>query len=161
MTLRADLGLLWDRIAIEDLITGYAVAVDDGDWEAYRGLFAPGGRADYTSAGGIAGPAAEVAEWLAGTMTLFPVRQHLIVNRRVRAPEGYRSVGDPAWAGADFLNPMRLVDPADPVPAEGSPGVPNFCAAGRYSFSLTRVAEPHDWRFAEVVVREKWKHLAG
>lgn len=53
MTQRVELATVRDRLAVDELITEYAVAVDDGDWEAYRGLFAPEGRADYRSAGGI------------------------------------------------------------------------------------------------------------
>lgn len=83
MTQRVDLATMMDRLAIDELVTGYAVAVDDADWNAYRALFTGDGRADYRSSGGIEGSAAEVADWLAETMRVFPVRQHLIVNRRV------------------------------------------------------------------------------
>ncbi len=84
MTQRVELATVRDRLAVDGLITDYAVAVDDGDWEAYRELFAPRGRADYRSAGGIEGEARAVAAWLAESLRLFPMRQHLIVNRRVR-----------------------------------------------------------------------------
>ena len=84
MTQRVELATVRDQLAVDGVITDYAVAVDDGDWEAYRGLFAPDGRADYRSAGGIEGQATAVADWLAESMRLFPMRQHLIVNRRVR-----------------------------------------------------------------------------
>jgi hypothetical protein len=57
MTQRVELATVMDRLAVDGLVTEYAVAVDDGDWEAYRGLFAPDGRADYRSAGGIEGDA--------------------------------------------------------------------------------------------------------
>jgi hypothetical protein len=57
MTQRVELATVRDRLAVDGLVTDYAVAVDDGGWEAYRGLFAPRGRADYRSAGGIGGEA--------------------------------------------------------------------------------------------------------
>lgn len=41
-------------------------------------------------------------------MTLFPVRQHLIVNRLIRLEDQGGSPGDTARVRADFLNPMRL-----------------------------------------------------
>lgn len=44
---------MMDRLAVDEVVTDYAAAVDDGDWEAYRGLFTLKGRADYRSAGGI------------------------------------------------------------------------------------------------------------
>jgi 3-phenylpropionate/cinnamic acid dioxygenase small subunit len=44
MTQRVELAIVMDRLAVDEVITEYAVAVDDGDWEAYRKLFAPDGR---------------------------------------------------------------------------------------------------------------------
>lgn len=158
MTQRVDLAGVMDRLAIDELVTGYAIAVDDGDWDAYRALFAPGGRADYASAGGIEGPAGEVAEWLAETMKLFPVRQHLIVNRLIRIADQGGSPGETAEVRADFLNPMRL---AGEEPDEGGPAVtaPNFVAAGRYTFAVTRTARS-GWRLSRVTVHEKWRHMS-
>lgn len=155
MTQRVDLATVLDRLAIDEVVSGYAVAVDDGDWDAYRALFTPAGRADYRSAGGVEGPAAEVADWLARTMTLFPVRQHLIVNRLIRLDVTDGAPGDTARVGADFLNPMRLAG-AGSGPADTAP---NFVAAGRYAFDLARTRD--GWRLAEVTVHEKWRHLAG
>ncbi|MEV7414054.1 nuclear transport factor 2 family protein [Streptomyces sp. NPDC089919] len=152
MTQRVDLATVMDRLAVDDVVTGYAVAVDDGDWTAYRKLFTRDGRADYTSAGGIAGPAGEVAQWLAETMRLFPVRQHLIVNRRVTLEDVGGSPGDRAEVRADFVNPMRLAEEGDPLTA------PNFVAAGRYTFELARTYD--GWRLRQVTVHEKWRHLA-
>lgn len=158
MTQRVDLAGVMDRLAIDELVTGYAIAVDDGDWDAYRALFAPGGRADYASAGGIEGPAGEVADWLAETMKLFPVRQHLIVNRLIRIADLAGSPGDTAEVRADFLNPMRL---AGEEPDDGGPPVtaPNFVAAGRYTFAVTRTVRS-GWRLSRVTVHEKWRHMS-
>ncbi|MFG2993805.1 nuclear transport factor 2 family protein [Streptomyces sp. NPDC048257] len=155
MTQRVDLATVMDRLAIDEVVTGYAVAVDDGDWAAYRALFTSGGRADYSSAGGIEGPAAEVADWLAQTMTLFPVRQHLIVNRLIRLEDLGGSPGDGAEVRADFLNPMRLAGP-DSDPAVTSP---NFVAAGRYTFALARTRD--GWRLTRVTVHETWRHMTA
>jgi hypothetical protein len=141
MTQRVDLATVMDRLAIDDVITGYAVAVDDGDWAAYRALFTPDGRADYRSAGGIEGPAAEVADWLADTMTLFPVRQHLVVNRLIRLEDAGGWPGDGAEVRADFVNPMRLAGPGEDA-ADPPVTTPNFVAAGR----LSRVTVHEKWR---------------
>ncbi|MGW7435538.1 nuclear transport factor 2 family protein [Streptomyces sp. NPDC054849] len=155
MTQRVDLATVMDRLAIDEVVTGYAVAVDDGDWAAYRALFTPGGRADYSSAGGIEGPVGQVADWLAETMKLFPVRQHLIVNRLIRVEDLGGSPGDSAEVRADFLNPMRLEGPE----ADGTVTSPNFVAAGRYAFALART---HDgWRLTRVTVHEKWRHMTA
>ncbi|MFF2569734.1 nuclear transport factor 2 family protein [Streptomyces sp. NPDC058084] len=145
MTQRVDLATVMDRLAIDDLVTGYAVAVDDSDWAAYRELFAPEGRADYRGSGGIEGPAGAVADWLAETMRLFPVRQHLIVNRRVRIQDLGGYPGDTATVGADYVNPMRLESGED------------FVCGGRYTFALRRTDA--GWRLRSVVVEEKWRRV--
>ncbi|MFE6099494.1 nuclear transport factor 2 family protein [Streptomyces laurentii] len=145
MTQRVDLAAVMARLAVDDLVTGYAMAVDDADWTAYRALFAPGSRADYRSSGGIEGPVDEVADWLAESIRLFPVRQHLIVNRRItlRDPDGY--AGDTATVRADYLNPMRFASGAE------------FVAGGRYAFTALRGDE--GWRLGSVVVEEKWRRM--
>ncbi|WP_055602654.1 nuclear transport factor 2 family protein [Streptomyces aureus] len=145
MTQRVDLATVMDRLAVDDLVTGYAAAVDDADWTAYRALFSSDGRADYRGSGGVEGPAAEVADWLAETLTLFPVRQHLIVNRRVlfRGPAGYPENGDTAEIRADYVNPMRFTSGED------------FVCGGRYAFGAVRTAD--GWRLTSVVVDERWR----
>lgn len=148
MTQRVELATVRDRLAVDEVITDYAVAVDDGDWEAYRGLFVPQGRADYRSAGGIEGEAAAVAAWLAESMLPFPIRQHLIVNRRVRFGVWEQDTGDTAQVQADYVNPMAT--------ATAGPG-PDVVCGGRYAFALRRTID--GWRLSEVVVREKWRRL--
>ncbi|MET7569268.1 nuclear transport factor 2 family protein [Streptomyces sp. NPDC005492] len=153
MTQRVELAIVMDRLAVDEVITEYAVAVDDGDWEAYRKLFAPGGRADYRSAGGIEGDAGEIAGWLAESMRLFPMRQHLIVNRRIRFGALDQNSDDTARVQADYVNPMRFTseDASDAATA------PDFVCGGRYTFGLLRTYD--GWRLTEVVVEEKWRRL--
>ncbi|MGY6019342.1 nuclear transport factor 2 family protein [Streptomyces spinosirectus] len=151
MTQRVELATVMDRLAVDEVVTDYAAAVDDGDWEAYQRLFTPEGRADYRSAGGIEGSAGKVASWLAESMSLFPMRQHLIVNRRVRFGTLEQDTGDTAIVRADYVNPMRFT-------ADGTDSAtPDFVCGGRYAFALLRT---HDgWRLTEVVVQEKWRRL--
>ncbi|WP_405689527.1 nuclear transport factor 2 family protein [Streptomyces sp. NBC_00057] len=159
MTQRVDLSTVMDQLSIDAVITGYAMAVDDGEWMDYRALFTTDGRADYRSAGGIEGPAAEVAQWLAETMRLFPVRQHLIVNRRLDIQDLGGYPGDRAEVRADYLNPMRLDSTAG---GEGGSGAgataPNFVSGGRYAFTLSRTG--NGWRIRTVTVHEKWRGTA-
>ncbi|MEU3600427.1 nuclear transport factor 2 family protein [Streptomyces sp. NPDC006798] len=143
MTQRVDLSTVMDRLAIDDLVTGYAVAVDDGDWGAFGALFTDDGRADYRSAGGAEGPAAEIAEWLANTLTDVPVRQHLIANRRVDIEDLGGYPGDRAELRADYVSPMRLAAGTDLV------------TGGRYHFTLVRTGA--GWRVSAVVVEERWR----
>lgn len=165
MTQRVELAAVMDRLAIDALITEYAVTVDDGDWDAYRRLFAPGGRADYRSAGGIEGAAADVATWMTETLRMFSMRQHLIVNRRLEFGTLDQDVGDTARVRADYVNPMAFAaegtDGVDAVDgkeraAKGTPA-PDFVCGGRYSFGLLRTHS--GWRLREVVVAEKWRRI--
>ncbi|MFJ9153048.1 nuclear transport factor 2 family protein [Streptomyces sp. NPDC102270] len=149
MTQRVELATVMDRLAVDALVTDYAVAVDDGDWEAYRGLFTADGRADYRSAGGIEGDAQHVAAWLAESLRLFSMRQHLIVNRRIRF-DVVDQDPDTARVQADYINPMRLA-------GDTSATAPDFVCGGRYAFALLRTDD--GWRLREVVVREKWRRL--
>ncbi|QFZ77628.1 nuclear transport factor 2 family protein [Streptomyces fagopyri] len=151
MTQRVELATVMDRFAVDGLVTEYAVAVDDGDWEAYRRLFAPDGRADYRSAGGIEGDADEVAGWLARSMELFAMRQHLIVNRQLLFGVLDQDSGDTARVRADYINPMRLAG------QDGTSTAPDFVCGGRYVFRLVRT--DLGWRLREVVVQEKWRRM--
>lgn len=151
MTQRVELATVMDRLSLDGLVTAYAVAVDDGDWEAYVELFAPDGRADYRSAGGIEGEARQVAGWLRQSMELFPMRQHLIVNRRIGFGLLEQDTGDTARIQADYVNPMRLTDHA----GESGSTAPDIVCGGRYAFGLIRTGD--GWRFREVVVQEKWR----
>ncbi|MCX5138774.1 MULTISPECIES: nuclear transport factor 2 family protein [unclassified Streptomyces] len=162
MTQRVDLSTVMDRLSIDAVITGYAVAVDDGEWSDYRALFTADGRADYRTAGGIEGPAAEVADWLSQTMLLFPVRQHLIVNRRLDLQDLGGYPGDRARVQADYMNPMRLesgqaADGGAEAASADRPTAPNFVSGGRYAFELLRTDS--GWRLQRVTVQEKWRSL--
>ncbi|MEU6123445.1 nuclear transport factor 2 family protein [Streptomyces sp. NPDC047123] len=164
MTQRVELAAVMDRLAIDALITEYAVTVDDGDWDAYRQLFAPGGRADYRSAGGIEGGFDEIATWLADTMRMFPMRQHVIANRRLDFGTLDQDTGDTAQVQADYLNPMRFAEPPDAAPDDAAPDpnrstAPDFVCGGRYAFTVLRTHA--GWRLRRVVVTEKWRRLPG
>ncbi|RFC76559.1 nuclear transport factor 2 family protein [Streptomyces sp. AcE210] len=159
MTQRVELATVMDRLAIEELITDYAVSVDDGDWTAYRGLFSPDGRADYRRAGGIEGSAAEITEWLTRTMELFPMRQHLIVNRRLRFGRLDNDTGDTADVQADYINPMRFAGDGAGSTSDAPSGAPDFVCGGRYAFALVRTHS--GWRLRGVTVHEKWRRAEG
>ena len=97
-----ELRALADRVAIEDLLTHYAHAVDRHDWDLYRSVFTPDAHIDYTSAGGIAGTLDEAVAFLAETMPMFEMTQHLVSNLDIGID------GDSATVKAVFYNPMRL-----------------------------------------------------
>ncbi|WP_280892120.1 nuclear transport factor 2 family protein [Streptomyces sp. LBL] len=157
MTQRVELAAVLDRLAVDGLITDYAVAVDDGDWEAYKGLFTADGRADYRSAGGVEGKAGKVARWLEESLRVFDMRQHLIVNRRFSFGVLEHGIDDTARVQADYLNPMRLAEAGDGDGDGDGSGPPDFVCGGRYDFGLLRTDD--GWRLREVIVREKWRRL--
>lgn len=73
-----------DILAIQDLVTSYAHAVDDRDWVRWEALFLPDAHIDYTSAGGIAGPPRELAAWMPDAMTAFTWFLHSISTHEIR-----------------------------------------------------------------------------
>jgi len=103
----ASLQALADRIAVEDLLTRYATAVDRRDWELYRSVFTADAEVDYTTAGGIAGTLDEAVEFLAVSLTMLEMTQHVIGNVDLAIDPD-----DPnrATVTAAFTNPMRLPD---------------------------------------------------
>src|SRR5690606_10324643 len=107
-----------DRLAIQDLLTRYCVAIDGDDWELLDTVFTPDAQIDYTSSGGIAGAYPEVRAWLAQVLPGFPVKQHLVTNFSVEI------TGDRATSRTYFYNPMGR-------PKDGG-GVALFFVGGWY-----------------------------
>jgi hypothetical protein len=130
-----------DRIAIDDLLTRYVMAVDSGDWDQLDTVFTPDAVIDYTSAGGVRGTRDEVKAWLAEALTPFPVRQHMIGNKRVELD------GDRATVRAYFFNPMMITLPDGTRHA--TPG------GGYYNHRLVRT--PEGWRSVELIEEEVWR----
>ena len=97
---------LSDRLEIDDLLTTYTMAIDQGDWDALDRVFTPDAHIDYSATGGKAGPFPEVKAWLAETLPMFSGMQHFITQKKVDLD------GDTARVRAYFLNPM-VMDQAD------------------------------------------------
>lgn len=73
-----------DHLAIQDLATAYAHALDDRDWARWEALFTPDAHIDYTATGGIAGTPAEVRAWLPGAMAVFTFSLHTTATHEIR-----------------------------------------------------------------------------
>jgi hypothetical protein len=130
-----------DRIAIDDLLTRYTMAVDGGEWDQLDTVFTPDAVIDYTSAGGVRGTREEIKAWLAEALAPFPVRQHLIANKRVELD------GDTATVRAYFYNPMMIA--GRDGTSHATPG------GGYYNHRLVRTAE--GWRSVELIEEEVWR----
>ncbi|MEI8002364.1 MAG: nuclear transport factor 2 family protein [Actinomycetes bacterium] len=133
---RPTLEELQDRFEIDELLTRYAYAIDDREFDRLDTVFTPDARIDYTSAGGIAGAFPEVKAWLAEILPMFSAYQHLVGNRRVTLD------GDAATSVAAFFNPMA------------TNGEISFFCGGEYHDRLVRTAD--GWRIAERVEKTSW-----
>jgi hypothetical protein len=60
-----DARTLSDRLEIDDLLTTYTMAIDEGDWDALDRVFTPDAHLDYSASGGTVGAFPEVKAWLA------------------------------------------------------------------------------------------------
>lgn len=138
-----DLQYLIDRQEISDLLTRYAAAVDQKDWDAYRAIFTPDATIDYSAVGGASGSLDEVVTFLAESMVLFSASQHLIANEEVSID------GDSATVRAMFFNPMQFAAP------EGETGA-FFTLGGWYNHELTRTAD--GWRSTRLVEEFSWSN---
>jgi 3-phenylpropionate/cinnamic acid dioxygenase small subunit len=137
------LQILLDRQEIDDLLTGYAHAVDDRDWDRLGSVFSPDAQLDYRSAGGIRGEFPEVRQWLSEVVPLFTWTQHQVVNRTVTVDPD----GETARARSDFHNPNEMM-------IEGEPWL--FVVGGRYHDHLRRL--PVGWRITRRVEETLWWH---
>ena len=138
-----DLSYLMDRQNITDLLTRYAAAVDNKDWEAYRKIFTSDATIDYSAVGGAAGNLDEVVAFLTESMALFSASQHMITNEQVAIDR------DTATVRAMFLNPMQFAAP------EGETGA-FFTLGGWYNHELVRTAD--GWKSNRLVEEFSWSN---
>ena len=138
-----DLGRLADRMAIEDLATAYAYAVDDRDWARWKALFLADAQVDYTAAGGIAGSPAEVAAWMPEAMAIFAFCLHTTSTHQIR------------FTGPDHATGRVHVFNRNGVDWEGRPEF--FDVGAVYDDTYARVGE--SWKFASRI--EHTVYLAG
>lgn len=127
---------LSDRLEIDDLLVRYATGVDRKDWDLWETCFTPDAVIDYTAFGGIRGGVQEVRAWLEKTMVMFPMSQHMILNREVEID------GETATSRAGFYNPMSL-------PLDDGDNRLLFFEGGYYCDRLRRT--PEGWRIEERV----------
>ncbi len=125
---------LSDRLEIDDLLTRYATGVDRKDWDLWESCFTADARIDYTAFGGICGGVAEVRAWLEKTMAMFPMSQHMILNKEIAIS------GDTATSRAGFYNPMSL-------PIEDGENRLLFFEGGYYCDRLVRTED--GWKIRE------------
>lgn len=130
---------LADRVGMDDLLTRYATAIDNKDWDLLDTVFTPDAHLDYRSAGGVEGSYPEVRRWLTEVLPIFDVTQHLVVNRE------FTGGIDGIQATSCFLNVNRLE-------VKGKPWL--FTVGGKYHDRL--VSTPAGWRIARRIEQTLW-----
>ena len=129
-----------DRAQIDDLLDGYAAAVDGKDWDLLRSLFTAEAILDYTGSDGPRGSFDEALEFLQQGLGLFSVTQHLIGNRRITVD------GDRAGSTSELFNPMGRDD--------GRGGLHLLFVGGRYETAYERT--PNGWRISRHAATILW-----
>lgn len=137
MSSSADVGLLCDRLAIQDVLVRYSTAIDTKRFDLLDDVFTPDGIGDYTASGGIRGTLPEIKTWLAQALSIFTVVQHLVTNLTVDIR------GDEATSTCYLFNPLGY--PSD----DGS--VEMLWCGAQYEDKLVRTG--NGWRIRERVIR--------
>ena len=91
-----------DQLALQRLVTEYAYAIDERDWNRLDRVFIPDAYIDYRAMGGIDGKYPAIKAWLPGALGNFPGYMHFIGNLL------FDVAGDEATGKVACLNPMRI-----------------------------------------------------
>lgn len=134
---------LSDRVEINDLLSRYAHAIDESDWDALDRVFTPDAVIDYTDLGGAKGTLAQTKQYLAEAMPNFTTFQHLSATSKVDLD------GDKASAKTILFNPMVMQH-------EGERRV--FFIGLWYVDQLVRT--PDGWRIAHRREQKCWDYNA-
>ena len=94
-----------DRLALTRLVTEYAYAIDERNWDALDRVFTPDAYIDYRAMGGIDGRYPAVKAWLPEALKHFPGYMHFNGNFL------FDVTGDTATGKIACINPMRVPKP--------------------------------------------------
>ncbi len=131
-----------DRVEIEALLIRYCYAVDDREWDAYRGVFTPDAILDDTVTGGIRSDVESHVAYMIRALSKIRISQHAVSTLAVNVQ------GDEARARAHCSCPM-VVDLGN-----GQEQV--FFQGLWYRLQLIRTIE--GWRIRELVEEGYWNH---
>jgi hypothetical protein len=143
-----DLQEISDRLEIQDVLTRYTRAVDEGDWDRLDTVFTPDARIDYTESGGIAGSFPEAKKWLAETLpAFFTATLHTVGQVSIEWGDKDDEGRDTAEVIAYFDNPMLM------RAGEGEPTVVEV--GGKYHHRMVRT--PEGWRSTRLHEELVWR----
>jgi 3-phenylpropionate/cinnamic acid dioxygenase small subunit len=129
-----------DLLEITQLLYAYARAIDQKDWKALERVFTPDARIHYALERGAELSFRELGPWLAGSMAIFKLTQHVITNPLVEVR------GDAASSTA-YLVATHVQVRQDGTETRTTEG-------GRYSDSLVRTRD--GWRIAARRLDRLW-----
>ena len=133
------LELAADRVEIMEILSRYAQAVDERDWDALDGLFVAGAVIDFSNNGGARDTFPEIKGYLQESLSIFSAIQHYQMNFAIDID------GDTATSRNYVLTQMiSIVDGSDQLLADG----------GFYDSSFVRTAE--GWKLQEYVASLTW-----
>lgn len=129
-----------DRLAIEDAIVRYTIAIDEKDWDLLDTVFAPDAHIDYSSSApgddNAIGDYPKVKAWLQGALAAFPMTQHMVGKTYVRSWDG-----DTAKCTTLFHNPMGIPVGSDGKYDPEGTGIHVFYVGGWYHDTVSRTSE--------------------
>ncbi len=143
-----DLQEISDRIEIQDVLTRYTRAIDEGQWDQLDTVFTADAQIDYTESGGIAGSFPEAKKWLSETLpAFFSATLHTIGQVSVEWDTKDDEGRDTARVVAYFDNPMYMrSDDDQPKVVE---------VGGKYHHTMVRT--PDGWRSRKLHEEMVWK----
>ena len=145
-----DLQQISDRLEIEDLLSLYTHAIDAKNWDLLDNIFTPDAEIDYTEVGGIKAGLAEMKKWLADSLKIFPVTQHLIGKSKITL------TGDTAECETIVHNPMVLpVNESGEYDPEGKK-TSTFFVGCWYLDSCVKT--PQGWRISKKYEKQGFFH---
>ena len=131
-----------DRIEIEEVLTRYCYAVDDREWDVYRGLFTPDAVIDDRVTGGIQSGIEEHVQYLSRALSNVVLSQHAVSTVRIDLS------GDTAQVRAHCSCPM--------VVAFGEAKKHVFFQGLWYRNSIVRTHE--GWKISRLVEEGYWTY---
>ena len=129
-----------DRLAIEDTIVRYTIAIDEKDWDLLDTVFTPDAHLDYSSsAPGVDDANADyptVKRWLQAALSIFPMTQHMVGKTYIRSWDG-----DTAQCTTLFHNPMGMPVNGDGKFDPNGSGLHLFYVGGWYHDTVARTPD--------------------
>ncbi len=135
-------GTLADRLAVQDVMHRYALAIDTKDWRLLEQVFADRLRADFRSFGVSEAFEGTRAEWIANvrrTIDGMDASQHMMANHL------YEIDGDRA-SGTTYISALHV--------CRNDLGGDSYTVGGHYGVEMARQAD--GWRITAYTLNVTW-----